>query len=313
MAYTLLNKFIALYGEVEKQRTSLDDYARQLEEKNKFQENLNKAFKRFVPHEFISFLNKKSITEVSLGDQVQKEMTVLFSDIRSFSTLSESMTPEENFNFINSYLSRMSPIIREHNGFIDKYIGDAVMALFPSSPEDAVKAAVDMRKELQVYNRDRIEQNYEPIDMGIGIHTGSLMLGTVGESERMEGTVISGVVNLAARLESATKETGASVIISEETKKDIEPSIDLKVFNVRYLGKTKVKGKEQAISLYEIFDGDTTELKEEKLKHKVQFEKAIELFNSKKYNEAKDIFQKIWNQSIPDKTISKYLKVISAK
>ncbi|WP_445240301.1 adenylate/guanylate cyclase domain-containing protein [Microcoleus vaginatus] len=110
-------------------------------------------------------------------------MTVLFSDIRSFTTISEAMTPQENFSFINSYLSRVSPVIRAHQGFIDKYIGDAIMALFPESADDAVRAAVEMQKQVIIYNQDRLRSNYPLIVIGIGLHAGHLMLGTIGERE----------------------------------------------------------------------------------------------------------------------------------
>ena len=116
---------------------------------------LNAAYGRFVPHDFINLLERPSIIEVKLGDNQEKDMTVLFADIRDFTALSEQMTPAENFAFINSYLGRVSPAIRENNGFIDKYIGDAVMALFPTSPSDAVRAAIDMQKELNIYNEER--------------------------------------------------------------------------------------------------------------------------------------------------------------
>ncbi|MDH5655150.1 MAG: adenylate/guanylate cyclase domain-containing protein [Spirochaetia bacterium] len=308
MAYTLLNKFIALYGEVEQQKISLNQYAGQLEEKNKVQAELNQAFKRFVPHEFINFLDKNSITEVKLGDQVQKKMTVLFSDIRSFTTLSESMSPEENFNFINSYLSRMGPIIRKHGGFIDKYIGDALMALFPNSAQDAVHAAIDMQKELVQYNQHRLSQNYESIEIGIGIHFGSLMLGTIGESERMEGTVISDAVNLASRLESATKSIGASIIISDEVKQEINGAVESDDIDIRHLGVIKVKGKKNLITLYEVFTGDPEELKTEKLKNKDTFEKAIDYFISKEYVKAREALINISNISGSDRVISSYLK-----
>ena len=101
------------------------------------QMRLTKAYQRFVPKQLLSSLEKESILDVQLGDQVQKEMTILFSDIRSFTTLSESMTPDENFSFINSYLSRMGPLVREHHGYIDKYVGDSIMALFDRTPDDA--------------------------------------------------------------------------------------------------------------------------------------------------------------------------------
>jgi len=104
----------------------------------------NKAFQRFVPEKMLALLNKEDIASVGLGEQIEIEMPVLFSDIRSFTELSESMNPEENFNFLNSYLGRMGPIIRAHNGFIDKYLGDGIMALFPGGNENALKAALEM-------------------------------------------------------------------------------------------------------------------------------------------------------------------------
>ncbi|MBD1810413.1 AAA family ATPase, partial [Microcoleus sp. FACHB-DQ6] len=121
---------------------------------------LNQAYERFVPNQFLHFLNKSSIIDVELGDQVQLEMSVLFSDIRDFTTLSESMTPEENFRFINSYLSRMEPVINENNGFIDKYIGDAIMALFSGEADNAVKAGIAMLQSLVEYNQHRANSGY---------------------------------------------------------------------------------------------------------------------------------------------------------
>ena len=167
-------------------------------------QNMVDAFERFVPQEFLRILNKESITDVQLGDQIQEEMTVLFSDIRDFTLLSEKMTPEENFKFTNSYLSRMEPSIRAYHGFVDKFIGDAIMALFPTNAQDAVQAAVDMLQALFEYNQDRSKVHYDPIRVGIGINTGALMLGTVGGQSRMDGTVISDAVNLASRIESMT-------------------------------------------------------------------------------------------------------------
>jgi two-component system sensor histidine kinase ChiS len=115
------------------------------------------ATSRFVPHELMRMLNKESIVDVQLGDQVQKTMTVLFSDIRSFTTLSETMTPLDNFKFINAYLSQMGPIIREHGGFIDKYLGDAIMALFEGGPDDALRAGLAMLRQLEGYRQRGLE------------------------------------------------------------------------------------------------------------------------------------------------------------
>ena len=139
---------------------------------------LTEAYQRFVPEQLLRNLEKECILDVKLGDQVQKEMSILFSDIRSFTTISESMTPEENFRFVNSYLSRMGPLVREHHGYIDKYIGEAIMALFDRSPDDAVQTSVEMLTTLREYNEGRLRAGYEPIRIGVGVNTGMMMLGT---------------------------------------------------------------------------------------------------------------------------------------
>ena len=167
----------------------------------------------------------------------------MFSDIRSFTSLSESMTPEENFKFVNSYLSKMGPLVREHNGYIDKYIGDAIMALFERSPEDAVRTSIKMLKTLREYNEGRNRAGYELIQIGVGVNTGKMMLGTLGESDRMEGSVISDAVNLAARLEGLTKLYKTPLLLSEETLLKIGDSI----FDTRLIDKVAVKGKENRI------------------------------------------------------------------
>ena len=163
------------------------------------------VYTRFVPKEFIKNLGKADIADVKLGDNVEKDMSILFSDIRGFTTLSEQMTPVQNFNFINSYLNVMGPVIRSHRGFIDKYIGDAIMALFDKSADDAVMGAIAMLRQLGKYNEGRKRAGYSPIEIGIGINTGTLRIGTVGESGRMEGTVIGDAVNIASRTEGMTK------------------------------------------------------------------------------------------------------------
>ncbi|MGC8764321.1 MAG: adenylate/guanylate cyclase domain-containing protein [Brevinematia bacterium] len=268
--------------------------------------NLNKVYFKFVPSEFLKFLGKSNILDLKLGDQVEKEMTVMFSDIRSFTSLSETMSPEENFNFINAYLRRVGPLIRKNTGFIDKYIGDAIMALFPEKPEDALIAGIEMRKKLFVYNEERVRSGYIPIDIGVGIHTGKLMLGIIGEEERMDGTVISDNVNLASRLEGLTKHYGAGIIVSEVTLSNI-PDYNKK-YNYRFLDKVKVKGKSQPIAIYEILEGCKEKEKELKIKTNEDLQKAIELYHNKDLEKALKLFQKILKQDPEDKTVSLYIK-----
>ncbi len=282
-----------------------DELERRVEERTAELARLNAALERFVPHEFLRFLERDSIIEVKLGDQVQREMTILFSDIRSFTTLSESMSPQENFSFLNSYLGRISPIIRHHQGFIDKYIGDSIMALFPEKAEDALQAAIAMRREVSSYNNFRQKEGQRPISIGIGLHTGTLMLGTIGEPERMEGTVISDAVNLASRVEGLTKLYGVSIVISEYSLFSLDDPVR---YHFRFLDRVKVKGKQEPISVFEIFDGNPPEIIELKLKTLEYFEKGLLHYHGQEFREATSYFEQVLKQSPEDKAARLYLQ-----
>jgi PAS domain S-box-containing protein len=282
-----------------------DELEQRVEERTAELAKTNVAYRRFVPHEFLRFLGKETIVDVGLGDQVQREMTILCSDLRSFTTLSEKMSPQDNFNFLNAYLRRVSPIIRQHNGFIDKYIGDAVMALFPEKAEQALQSAIAMRHEILHYNEKRVKQGYEPIEIGASIHTGSLMLGTIGEKERMESTVISDDVNLAFRLEGLTKLYGASIVISQHTLFNLDQPTQ---YQFRFLDRVRVKGKKEAVSVFEIFDGDPAEIVDLKLETRTDFEKGLLHYHSQEFTEAQEHFEQVLKCNPDDKAAQLYLK-----
>jgi adenylate cyclase len=251
---------------------------------------LNQAFSRFVPRQFLQCLNKNSIVDVQLGDSVQQEMSVLFSDIRDFTAFSESMTPQENFQFINTFFSRMEAVIVENQGFIDKYIGDAILALFSGCADDAVKAGIAMLNSLAEYNQHRANSGRTSIKIGIGINTGSLMLGTVGGKNRMDGTVISDSVNLGSRLENLTKKYGVSLLITHHTLAHLDNPTE---YNIRFIEQVKVKGKSKAVAVFEVFDADEPELKETKLATKVIFEQGLFLYHQQAYREAAQRFEEV--------------------
>ncbi|MEG4321086.1 MULTISPECIES: AAA family ATPase [unclassified Microcoleus] len=264
---------------------------------------LNQAFERFVPRQFLQFLDKESIVDVKLGDQVQQEMSVLFSDIRDFTTLSESMTPQDNFNFINAYLSRLEPAITANEGFIDKYIGDAIMALFSGEADNAVKAGIDMLHRLAEYNQHRAASGYVPIKIGIGINTGSLILGTVGGKNRMDSTVISDAVNLASRIESLTKKYGVSMLISHETFYSLP---DSNQYAIRLIDRVAVKGKSETVSIFEVFDADRPETYEGKVATRTVFEEALVLYHLQKLRDAERLFAECLRRNPTDKAAQIY-------
>jgi class 3 adenylate cyclase/pSer/pThr/pTyr-binding forkhead associated (FHA) protein len=265
---------------------------------------LNKSYERFVPKQFLSYLQKENIVDVELGDNVEAEMTVLFTDIRDFTSLSEKMTPEENFEFVNAYLSRMGPMINMHNGFIDKYIGDAIMALFPTEM-DGINASVAMLEKLRDFNRVRKIAGQDEIKSGIGLHTGKLMMGTVGDHHRMDGTVISDAVNLASRIESLTKQYGVKILISLESFNRLE---DPSAFSIRIIDKVAVKGKAVAVTVVEILEGEAAELKELKLKELETFENARQHYLQKEFDEAREGFERVQVVLPEDKAVAIYLE-----
>lgn len=265
----------------------------------------NQANSRFVPRQFLDFLGKQSITEIQLGDQVQKEMTILFSDIRDFTAISELMTPKQNFDFINNYLGYMEPVIRENNGFIDKFMGDSIMALFPERAEDAINAAIEMRIKLLEFNEVMTQFGKPAINSGIGIHTGMLMLGVIGGEGRMDGTVISDAVNLTSRIEGLTKIYGSSIIITEDTLINIS---DPSHYHFRFLDIVKVKGKKEAVYVFEIIDGDPEQAKTMKLKTKEEYGRALQFYKKREFDTALRQLEGIHQTNPEDKVIRLYME-----
>lgn len=248
------------------------------------------ASSKFVPREFLQHLGRETIADVRLGDQVAREMTVFFSDIRDFTTMSESMTPQDNFAFLNSYLKRATPIIRANHGFIDKYIGDAIMALFPKDPADALQAAVQLQTELVTYNKGRKVAGYAPVRIGIGLHRGELILGTIGEEERMQTTVISDAVNLASRIEGLTKVFGVSLLVGKSV---VDKLPEAHPFHLRHLGAVKAKGKTRSVEIYECFDNDPPELREHKINSMELFSNAVDEFRKGLFLSAQRSFNRV--------------------
>lgn len=266
---------------------------------------LFRAMQHFVPKEFLQALGHTDITTARLGDATLKNLTVLFADIRDFTQLSESMTPAETAGFLNACLSRIGPHIRAHGGFVDKYIGDAIMALFPRSPRDAVNAAIAMQSEMAASRQ--FYSGGVPLWIGVGIHMGDVMMCTVGEEERFEVTVISDAVNLTARLESLTKLLKCPILISGAVEKHL--TREVREFS-RPLGSFAVKGKTQSVDISEIFITDNDELRKQKADRVDDFKHAQNLFRSGKTKEALKTLKALVKASPQDGPLSWWLKYV---
>ncbi|NES70121.1 MAG: PAS domain-containing protein [Okeania sp. SIO2D1] len=293
--------------------TNISDRKQAEAERAKFTQELfqlNEAFSQFVPRQFLQSLARKNITEVKLGESVKKQMSVLFSDIRAFTSFSEQMTPEDNFKFINAYLRRMEPAIVENGGFIDKYIGDAIMALFDGSADSAINAGVMMLKTLAGYNLIREKSGRQPIEIGIGINTGNIILGTVGGSYRLDTTVIGDAVNLSARLEQLTKVYHTPLLISHQTFAKLEEPMG---YALRLIAQVQVRGKSHRVGVFEIFEADSLEQKEVKIATKPLFEQAVIRYHQGTIKKAKILFQKCLKQNPRDRVAQVYLQRCNPK
>ncbi len=267
---------------------------------------LQVAMERFVPWQFVKMINKKNIKEVALGDHVAKNFSILFSDIRNFTSISEQMNLDENFKFVNSYFQKMAPSVRKYHGFIDKYIGDSIMALFPESPMDALHTAIDFFHQLESYNHDRSKTDLVNINIGVGINTGELVIGTVGELQRLETTVISDNVNIASRTESLTKMLNARTLVTKATIDQIQ--VNNHSFSFRRVGAYYVKGKKEKIEFFELLDCYLKQ-KDKYLETTNLFEEGVAWLEKKNKKNAQKSFESILKINKNDKVAKYYLAI----
>jgi len=292
----------------------LFDKVLMLKKKIFFERRIRKAFSMFVPEQMIdSYVNEvkvdDSINENEKDDKdavkaEKRPVAVLFSDIRSFTSISEANKPEVMIAFLNRYFNIMCNIIKKHGGTTNKFIGDAIMAQFgaPVSYEDntsrAVAAAYDMREALpSVPLGDLVLPDGLKFDIGIGINYGDLTVGSVGSDERKNYDIIGDAVNLASRLEGLTKTYGTKILISEFAKKDIEESGHSKDFVLRYLDDVRVKGKATAVPIYGV-DVSQSEFSNV---YRDCYEKGFSLYKQGVFNLAKEYFDKCLKDCNEDK------------
>lgn len=258
---------------------------------------IHEVTKKFVPIEFIRALGKESLTDIKLGDQVGKIVTVLFTDIRDFTSISEKMTPDENFRFVSAFNERLGPIIRDHRGFINQYLGDSIMALFPEDPEDALKAAIKMQQAIHLFNLERKAVDLPAIKAGIGLHTGPLIMGITGDEFRLDAATISDTVNSASRIESLTKYYRSPLLLSGETLRLID---DHHSYQLRHLGKVQLKGKNNLITIIECINGFPEDELILKMDTLIQFKQAMEYYNDQQFDLAAESFGTILNMDPGD-------------
>ncbi len=269
------------------------------------QRALAASFARFVPDEFLGALKASSVVEIDTGEHARKKMSVFFSDIRSFTTLVEGKTPEENYRFINEYLSHLEPAIRQRSGFVAEVIGDAIMALFDEGgADDAVLAAIACQEALTLYNKERAREGEPAVVSGFGISTGLLMLGTIGSPERIKCGVIGDTVNTAARVEGLTKLYNAGILISHHTRDELA---DPDAYTMRPVDRVRAKGKLQAITLYEVMDALPPAELAARMRSRTAYLEGWELYQAGQPGEALVCFANAMNIDPSDRVSRLYL------
>lgn len=247
-------------------------------------------------------------TEFSLGG-TSTTATVLFSDIRNFTTITESIGPEETVKMLNEYFTLMVDCIQNEGGMLDKFIGDAIMAVFGNpfphedDPDRSVRAAIGMMKALGQFNKKRIARKLAPIGHGIGINTDKVVSGNIGSEKRMDFTVIGDGVNLASRIESLCKQYGVYLLISELTFLKLKST-----YRTRQIDKVIVKGKQKPIKIYEIIDCYTPDEFPHQIEVLNHFSNGIEYYTSGNWDKAINSFEEALKLHPGDKPSMVYLE-----
>ena len=281
------------------------------------------AFHRFVPTQFLEHLGKKSAMDIRAGDSAEYRMSVLFCDIRSFTSISEAMSADQVFRFLNIYLDVMEPAIEKHRGFVDKYMGDAILALFSSisdasnpretlnvSADNALRAALEMKRTMAVFpGHDEfaalnVGNNFPP-RFGVGINTGGLIMGTLGSKGRIDTTVIGDTVNVAARLESLTRYYGNGILISEDTRNEL---IAPENFQIREVDRVVLKGKTNSMNLYEVFDDLDEPSIARRNSTRSYLEEGRALLYNRQFEEARRVFTRALHLDEADRVLRMYIR-----
>ncbi|WP_333970132.1 adenylate/guanylate cyclase domain-containing protein [Alteromonas mediterranea] len=274
---------------------------------------LTQTFQKFVPRQFVEHMANTEVESLGLGYAAENDVAIMFCDIRGFAGFSERITPQELMNFLNSYFTRMNDPIHQNRGFIDKFMGDAIMALFDhqggtsqQKALDAVQAALDLRKALTIYNGHRKNSSYEPINMGIGIHFGPVIMGTVGSEDRMDTTVIGDSVNIASRLEALTPKYQADIIVSAQLLQIIGPGYPVKT---RLLDWVRVKGRKAPIEIYEVLSHLSEEEQAKKLAVQTKVAAGLACRINQQWEEAIAFFETALAISPDDSLVHHHLDV----
>jgi predicted ATPase/class 3 adenylate cyclase len=255
---------------------------------------------RFIPRELLRILDVDDLRRVRRGQRVERRTTVLISDIRGYTALVEGLTVFEAGDLASGFLRAVEVPIIAHNGLLQDVRGDEVLAVFDADPQDAIRAGLAMLDALAEHNRERTVRGSVPLEVGIGIHTGTVGLGLVGGVNRMALTVIGDAVNLAARVESATKRYGVPMLISDATRAELP---DRPPFAVRRMERVQVVNRRQPVTIHEVYDRDPPALAAAKRAAQPLFDQAFARFDAGEIEPARLVFEQCRDR-LPDDQVA---------
>lgn len=259
---------------------------------------LLRAVERFVPGRVLDLLGG-DVTTLGVGAHVQREMTVLFADLRRFTALAERLSPHATFAFLNDFFAAVVPVIHEHGGVVDKYLGDGVMALFPGEPADAVRAGLAMQARARAFAGDHPELPLPP-RLGVGVHVGPMILGLVGAADRLDFTAVADSVNVTSRIERLTRVYDADLLLSRDVHERLGQ--DLHAMS-RHLGQVELRGKDRAVDIFEVFAGDPPALRAAKEGTRDALAAAIALMQAGRWGDAREALAALRQRTPQDPAI----------
>ena len=277
---------------------NLNKLNNELRQKEKFIKKSTEEYEKFIPKQFIKFFGKKSLLDLQIGETVSKELTTMYCEIKSVALSSSSMSLEENFNHVNSYLNIVSPIIRKYNGYIDKYLGNGLIAVFPSA-KNAFNCAHVITKAIDDKNKENI--NLPALSVGISLDTQDVAIGIIGDEERKSLSIISDSQNLTEKMNEINRQFSSLIIFSKSTLNEIS------AFNInyRYIGNLTSDNGDQ-VGIFESLEIYEKPKRDKLTKNKINFEQAVRAYFNGKYDQAKSLFEKVYRQEKNDKVCYTY-------
>ena len=263
----------------------------ELRDKNEELKKTTDVFRRFVPDQLQDRIAKEGLANIEIGGAEEGKATVLFSDIRSFASVAEKLTPTQTLDFLNEMMTPLIPVIHQQQGFINQFVGDSIMAIFYDqqqyAADRALTAAIKMHKTLKARGKQNLEEG-PAINMGIGLNAGNIITGTIGNESRMEAAVIGDTVNLASRMESLTKFYHQNILATGQVVAELAQPEDYKLRLIDYV---RVAGKDFAVKIFECFDTDPDEVIAQKEKMLPTFAEGLDYYRNQAWGQAIKAFQ----------------------